>query len=147
SIAQQQRRARENSAATSECDKNNRKYAKLDNTICTQYEQHNIGQINIECIHCNALHWLDECLTSSSCDHSKFSTCCSQGQYNAAHAFTSLGAKIDQSVFNDHGPYGFRISGKLYHHMSSLLPNSDAEAAYTQLYIYNSEIAHQLRIE
>ncbi|CAG8691743.1 12317_t:CDS:1 [Cetraspora pellucida] len=131
--------------------------------------------MNIECVHCNALHWLDKRLTSSSRNSPKFSTCCSHGQvilpflqdpplllrqlfecqddlskefhcnirrYNAAHAFTSLGAKINQSVFNGHGPYSFRISGELYHRVGSLLPDSDAEATYAQLYIYDPEIAH-----
>ncbi|CAG8447549.1 6809_t:CDS:2 [Cetraspora pellucida] len=98
--------------------------------------------MDIECIYCNALHWPNECLTSSSHNCPKFGTCCSH-----AHAFTSLGAKNDQSVFNDHELYSFRISGKLYHHIGSLLPDSDAEATYAQLYIYDSEIAHQLKME
>ncbi|CAG8752199.1 5172_t:CDS:2, partial [Cetraspora pellucida] len=165
------RRARENFATTSECDNNTRKHTKLDNTIYAQYEQHNLGRMNIECVHCNALHWLDERLTSSSRNSPKFGTCCSHGQVilpflqdppillrqlfecqddlskEFPHAFTSLGAKIDQSVFNGHGPYSFRISGELYHRVGSLLPDSDAEATYAQLYIYDLEIAHQLRME
>ncbi|CAG8782976.1 15644_t:CDS:1, partial [Gigaspora rosea] len=143
SIAQQQRRARENSAATSKWGKKNRKRVKLETANYTQYnlssqyeyDRHNLGRMNIDCIHCGALHWFDERLTSSSRNHLKFGTCCSHGQvilpllqdpplllrqlfegqddlskefrcnirqYNAAHAFTSLGAKIDQSVLNGH---------------------------------------------
>ncbi|CAG8603932.1 7518_t:CDS:2, partial [Dentiscutata heterogama] len=68
-------------------------------------------------------------------------------QYNAAHAFTSLGAKIDQSVFDGYGPYSLHICRELYHRMGSLLPDLDAKATYAQLYIYDLEIAYQLRIE
>jgi hypothetical protein len=35
--------------------------------------------------------------------------------YNLVLAFTSLGAKIDESVTRGLGPYSFRIQGELYH--------------------------------
>jgi len=42
--------------------------------------------------------------------------------YNSVLAFTSLGAKVDESVTGDPGPYSFRIQGELYHKIGSLCP-------------------------
>ena len=58
-------------------------------------------------------------------------------RYNAAFAFTSLGAKIDHSVLNGTGPYSFRISGELHHQASALLPPNDHAPSYAQLYIHD----------
>jgi hypothetical protein len=43
-------------------------------------------------------------------------------QYNCLFNFTSLGAKIDNSINDGHGPYVFRISGQLSHKMGTLKP-------------------------
>ncbi len=40
--------------------------------------------------------------------------------YNSVLAFTSLGAKVDESVTGGRGPYSFRIQGELYHKIGSL---------------------------
>jgi len=58
-------------------------------------------------------------------------------RYNAAFAFTSLGAKIDHSVLTGTGPYSFRISGELHHQASALLPPPDHAPSYAQLYIHD----------
>ncbi len=42
--------------------------------------------------------------------------------YNSVLAFTSLGAKVDDSVIGGPGPYSFRIQGELYHKIGSLCP-------------------------
>jgi hypothetical protein len=42
--------------------------------------------------------------------------------YNLVLAFTSLGAKVDDSVTGGPGPYSFRIQGELYHKIGSLCP-------------------------
>jgi len=42
--------------------------------------------------------------------------------YNSVLAFTSLGAKVDESVTRGPGPYSFRIQGELYHKIGSLCP-------------------------
>jgi hypothetical protein len=42
--------------------------------------------------------------------------------YNSMLAFTSLGAKVDESVTGGPGPYSFRIQGELYHRNESLCP-------------------------
>ncbi|CAG8740147.1 18684_t:CDS:1, partial [Acaulospora morrowiae] len=67
-------------------------------------------------------------------------------QYNAAHAFTSLGAKIDVSILQGHNPYSFRIHGELRHLSGALLPNADQEATYAQLYIYDPDVSLQIRM-
>jgi hypothetical protein len=42
--------------------------------------------------------------------------------YNSMLAFTSFGAKVDESVTRGLGPYSFRIQGELYHKIGSLCP-------------------------
>ncbi len=40
--------------------------------------------------------------------------------YNLVLAFTSLGAKVDESITGGLGPYSFHIQGELYHKLGSL---------------------------
>jgi hypothetical protein len=40
--------------------------------------------------------------------------------YNSVLAFTSLGAKVDESITRGIGPYSFLIHGELYHKIGSL---------------------------
>nr|XP_011466952.1 PREDICTED: uncharacterized protein LOC105352220 isoform X2 [Fragaria vesca subsp. vesca] len=42
--------------------------------------------------------------------------------YHTMFTFTSMGANVDTTVNNDHGPYIFKISGQIYHLMGSLVP-------------------------
>jgi hypothetical protein len=42
--------------------------------------------------------------------------------YNSVLAFTSLGAKVDESIIRGTRPYSFRIEGELYHKIGSLCP-------------------------
>ncbi|KAF6157214.1 hypothetical protein GIB67_041675 [Kingdonia uniflora] len=42
--------------------------------------QHYLGNMDIECPSCHALHWLDEKLANSSCYRTLFGTCCKQGK-------------------------------------------------------------------
>ncbi len=62
--------------------------------------------------------------------------------YNSVLAFTSLGAKVDESVTGGPGPYSFRIQGELYHKIESLCPT---EGQRPQLYIHDTEREHQNR--
>lgn len=69
-------------------------------------------------------------------------------RYNAALAFTSLGAQVDRSI-NRYGPnaWVFRIHGRL-HHLSSALENDNGEPAkYSQLYIYDPSTALTARMQ
>src|SRR5882724_4916196 len=43
-------------------------------------------------------------------------------QYNVALAFTSLGAKFNQALFQGGGPYALCLIGELYHQLGALLP-------------------------
>jgi len=64
-------------------------------------------------------------------------------QYNSALAFTSLRAKIDDSVNRGGGgPPVFRIHGELHHQIGSLLPSDGQAPVYAQLYILDSREAH-----
>ena len=44
------------------------------------WEVHNLGQLNIQCPACRALHWLDERLIKSSALEPKFGMCCHSGK-------------------------------------------------------------------
>ena len=66
-------------------------------------------------------------------------------QYNAALAFTSLGVKVDTSIVG-RGPPVFRIHGELRHLSGSLLPEEGQAPSYSQLYIYDPDVAYQHRI-
>ncbi|KAI0769480.1 hypothetical protein BC629DRAFT_1642421, partial [Irpex lacteus] len=142
--------------------------------------RHDLNRMDVPCPSCQALHWLDERLASSSAASPKFGFCCYQGrvhlpplepppyslqrlydartpqakefrqnirQYNAALAFTSLGAKIDDSVLHGSGPYVFRIHGELCHLAGSLLAPPEHQPQYSQLYIHDPQYALQCRMQ
>lgn len=68
-------------------------------------------------------------------------------QYNCLFNFTSLGAKIDNSINDGHGPYVFRISGQLSQKMGTLKPANGQNPKFAQLYIYDTdnEIDHRIK--
>ncbi|CAG8637245.1 13302_t:CDS:2 [Cetraspora pellucida] len=64
--------------------------------------------------------------------------------YNSALAFTSIGANIDDSVTSVGGVYMFRIHGKMYHNIGSLLlAQPGASPHFAQIYVYDTE--HKLQ--
>ncbi|KAH7853015.1 hypothetical protein Vadar_032118 [Vaccinium darrowii] len=65
--------------------------------------------------------------------------------YNAANAFTSLGAKFDDRVFSGRGPTSFTIHGELRHRTGSLMPLPGEDPSYAQLYIYDPNSALDVR--
>ncbi|KAG5556990.1 hypothetical protein RHGRI_007292 [Rhododendron griersonianum] len=65
--------------------------------------------------------------------------------YNAANAFTSLGATLDTRVLSGRGPTSFTIHGELRHRTGSLMPLPNQEASYAQLYIYDPNSALDIR--
>jgi hypothetical protein len=65
--------------------------------------------------------------------------------YNSVLAFTSLGAKVDESVTRGPGPYCFRIQGELYHKIGSLCPTEGQRPQFAQLYIHDTKYEHQNR--
>jgi len=58
--------------------------------------------------------------------------------YNSILSFTSTGARIHESVTGTRSVYAFRIQGKMYHRIGSLLPQHDAQPRFCQLYIYDT---------
>ncbi|KAJ8453935.1 hypothetical protein ONZ45_g19505 [Pleurotus djamor] len=68
--------------------------------------------------------------------------------YNAALAFTSLGVSLDSSVNEQFGgqAWVFRIHGQLHHNSAALQPAPGRSPCYAQLYLYDPQIALQLRM-
>ena len=68
-------------------------------------------------------------------------------QYNAAFAFTSLGAKINYSVLTagGNGPYTFWINSELHHHVGALLAQGYNAPTYAQIYIHDEAAQRQTR--
>jgi hypothetical protein len=58
-------------------------------------------------------------------------------------AFTSFGAKVDESVTGDPGPYSFRIQGEPYHKIGSLCLAEGQRPQFAQLYIHDTKREHQ----
>jgi hypothetical protein len=63
--------------------------------------------------------------------------------YNSVLAFTSLGAKVDESVTRGTGPYSFHIQGEFYHKIGSMCPVEGQCPQFAQLYIYDTENERQ----
>jgi hypothetical protein len=63
--------------------------------------------------------------------------------YNLVLAFTSLGAKVDESVTGGPRPYSFRIQGELYHKIESLCFIERQRPQFAQLYIHDTKHEHQ----
>ena len=146
--------------------------------VIDTFRVHDLGDMNILCPFCDALHWQDERVSSSTINCPQFGMCCGHGkvklpslrvppsplynlftadtfqakefrtnitQYNAALAFTSLGVKVDHSIVGN-GPPVFRIQGELRHLSGSLIPDESQTPCYSQLYIYDPNMAYQYRI-
>jgi len=67
--------------------------------------------------------------------------------YNMMFAFTSPGAKLDNSINDGRGPPTIRIQGQPYHRIESLLPMPIKQPKFTQLYIYDIEHEIQNRLQ
>ncbi len=63
--------------------------------------------------------------------------------YNLVLAFTSLDAKVDESVIRGTRPYSFRIQDELYHKIEFLSPVERQRPQFAQLYIHDTESEHQ----
>jgi len=60
---------------------------------------------------------------------------------------TSVGWKLDNNInTGGNGPYVFRLHGELIHQAGSLLPPEAGQPIYSQLYIYDSEQALDIRM-
>ncbi|KAI7956604.1 hypothetical protein MJO28_003699 [Puccinia striiformis f. sp. tritici] len=69
--------------------------------------------------------------------------------YNNSISFTSLRAEIDKSVRGQLGLTVFRMCGALNHRISSIEPNNEADAGYSQIYVVgdrgNEEVNTRIR--
>ena len=134
--------------------------------------------MDIRCAHCDTLHWIEECNTSSPRTRPNFTACCSCGKvtlpplaqplsplrdllegqtpeakqfhnqiqkYNNAFVFTSVGAKIDQSMARG-GVYTYHLQGELHHRMRSLLSSEGETPKFTQMYIHDPQMQEECRL-
>jgi len=63
--------------------------------------------------------------------------------YNSVLAFTSLSAKVDESIIGGPGLYSFCIQGELYHKIGSLCLVEGQRPQFAQLYIHDTKRKHQ----
>jgi len=128
--------------------------------------EHNCGQMNKVCSHCDARHFSKELPTDGL-----FTICCNKGSvklprietddyikglldgtdpdsksfmesirsYNCAFGFVSVGVKLNMPT--GIGPYCFRIHGQVYHRTSTLHPDDGEKRSFSQLYILDEDLA------
>ncbi|XP_021959696.1 uncharacterized protein LOC110855595 [Folsomia candida] len=137
----------------------------------SQFPLHNIGQFDVICNDCNAIHFENE-----RAGDGKFTVCCNKGKvklpeiqtndyikglltgtdpdskhffdnirsYNSAFGFASVGAQIRAPP--GFGPYCFRIHGQIYHRTGRLHPEGSEPRKYAQIYILDQEQATAQRM-
>ncbi|RIA99745.1 hypothetical protein C1645_667870, partial [Glomus cerebriforme] len=66
--------------------------------------------------------------------------------YNSALSFTSIGAKIDNQITGTSRIYTFRIHGKMHYRIGTLLPDSEIQSQFAQMYIYDTDNELQNRL-
>ncbi|XP_074345440.1 uncharacterized protein LOC141684401 isoform X2 [Apium graveolens] len=66
--------------------------------------------------------------------------------YNNIFAFCSFGGNVDHSVNNGKGPYVFRVCGRTYHSLGSLVPPDGLTPKFAQLYMYDGQEAVDHRL-
>ncbi|XP_071689999.1 uncharacterized protein [Rutidosis leptorrhynchoides] len=123
-----------------------------------------LGDCNCVCSYCLATFWYDERLKTDR--KLRYSKCCKDGRvslprdkepptlfkellsskhfmeniraYNQMFSMTSYGARVDESINKNRGPYVFKISGQVYHWVGSLYPPEGCPPRFLQLYIYDT---------
>ncbi|KAK1363668.1 hypothetical protein POM88_039229 [Heracleum sosnowskyi] len=66
--------------------------------------------------------------------------------YNNIFTFCSFGGNVDHSVNNGKGPFVFRVSGRTYHNIGSLVPPDRLSPKFAQLYMYDAQEALTHRV-
>lgn len=134
--------------------------------LINEIPTHNLGLMNDQCMHCGALHFVEE----STNGH--YNSCCHNGlihlpqpennnelqqlfrnghfiknirQYNSAMAFASLSATKKEVQGN--GPYCFKVQGQIHRFISDLLPGDEQAPSYGQLYFIDTAVANNLRLQ
>ena len=67
-----------------------------------------IGRMNIQCRHCDALHWSDECVSSSRVGQPEFQTCCAHGKIMLPRLQTPPAPLYNLFTDNTHDAKEFR---------------------------------------
>lgn len=65
--------------------------------------------------------------------------------YNSALAFASIA--VNRQIFENRGPFIFKIQGQLYHFVGPLHPDDNAAPAFAALFMMNMSEAHEYRAE
>jgi hypothetical protein len=67
-------------------------------------------------------------------------------KYNTVFQFTSIGARVDETLSSDEaGVYTFQISGRMHHHIGTLLPAEEtAPPMFAQVYVHDGDMEAQL---
>ncbi|KAF6157639.1 hypothetical protein GIB67_037212 [Kingdonia uniflora] len=73
------------------------------NQVAVQLGCHFLGQMDVVCMHCSALHWRDEQLTNSSSSNPRFGQCCLQGKIKLPK-LDPLPSEL-QELYNGNGPH------------------------------------------
>ncbi|KAL4562102.1 hypothetical protein LXL04_034294 [Taraxacum kok-saghyz] len=60
-------------------------------------------------------------------------------RFNSMFSFTSMGGRVDNSINRGNATYIYRLSGKNYHCLGSLLPPNGSQLKFSQRYIYDTE--------
>jgi hypothetical protein len=58
-------------------------------------------------------------------------------------SFNSMGGKVNSLINKGSAPFVFRLSGQNYHSIGSLLPPDGSKPKFSQLYIYDTEVANR----
>ncbi|ESQ36918.1 hypothetical protein EUTSA_v10002920mg [Eutrema salsugineum] len=66
---------------------------------------------------------------------------------NSNLAFTSVSAKVDNTVLDEQGVYTYLISGQNHHRMGSLIPPEGQQLRFMQLYIFDTANEIENRIK
>ncbi|GJZ68566.1 DNA helicase, partial [Tanacetum coccineum] len=101
----------------------------------TSYTYNDFGEFDQRCRHCGTFVWYGERLKGHS-----------QNQRSEYHLCCGRGAKINESINADQGPYVFKVSGQIYHWIGSLCPPLGEAPRFLQLYIYESDNQVENRI-
>ena len=144
------------------------RYGALRSDSQAAAEVSDVGQMDVPCPFCRALHFRGETVGKS---------CCHQGKvtlpplapyppeleelmvgvsleaknfqkhircYNGSMAFASMGAQVEAPPGT--GPYCFRIHGQVYHRTGALHPPAGQPHKFAQLYILDSSAANAARM-
>ncbi|CZT06982.1 uncharacterized protein RAG0_12553 [Rhynchosporium agropyri] len=129
-------------------------------SVYRQVEPHKVGEMDVQCTYCAALHWIDEAVADG-----QFKLCCKKGDailenlrappgvlmrlldhkdprgpefykhirsYNSALSFTSVSARKEDRIDTSRGIQTYTAHSALYHFQGPLEPASQETPAFAQ---------------